>query len=100
MPPRSTFPFVGRSRAPVIWRARGFALPPRPRGKHHRPRSYLSTREKVWAVLAAPATWLLLFLVIPLVLVAAVGFATVQKDYLLSFTDLTFDPYADVLDPS
>ncbi|MEK6851417.1 MAG: hypothetical protein AABY30_02640, partial [Candidatus Thermoplasmatota archaeon] len=51
-------------------------------------------------MLAAPMAWLLLFLIIPLVLVAVVGFATVQKNYLLSFTDLTLDYYGKALDPS
>ena len=52
------------------------------------------------AVLAAPMTWLLLFLIIPLVLVAIVGLATVQENYLLSFTNLTLEHYATVLDPT
>ena len=45
-------------------------------------------------------TWLLLFLIVPLVLVAVVGLATVQENYLLSFTDLTLEHYGAVLNPS
>ena len=51
-------------------------------------------------MLAAPASWILFFLLIPLVFVAAVGLATVQPNYLLSFSELTLEHYATVFDPT
>ncbi len=59
-----------------------------------------SPRAKATAILAAPVSWLTVFLLIPLVLVALVGFATVQANYLLSFERLTFVHYQDVLNPA
>jgi len=55
---------------------------------------------KALGVLAAPVTWLFVFLLIPLVLVAAVGFATVQSNYLLDFERLTAGNYLAVFNPS
>ena len=57
-------------------------------------------RAKAAGVLTAPVTWLLVFLLIPLVLVAAVGFATVQSNYLLDFGRLTPENYVAVFNPS
>jgi len=75
--------------------ARARARAPRPP-----PPAVPSVRAKAAGVLTAPVTWLLVFLLIPLVLVAAVGFATVQSNYLLDFGRLTPENYVAVFNPS
>ncbi|OGS50662.1 MAG: hypothetical protein A3K65_09025 [Euryarchaeota archaeon RBG_16_68_12] len=60
----------------------------------------MSQRLKAAAVLTAPAAWLVFFLLIPLVLVAAVGFATVQITYLPDIGRPTMSHYIAVFNPS
>ena len=55
---------------------------------------------KAAAVLTAPVTWLMVFLLIPLVLVALVGLATVQATYPPDITRPTLSHYIAVFNPS
>lgn len=92
---RAPVPPAGGPAPEAVAVARARAKPPRPP-----PPAVPSVRAKAAGVLAAPVTWLLVFLLIPLVLVAIVGFATVQSNYLLDFGRLTAANYLAVFNPS
>jgi len=72
------------------------------RGRPARPSfvAILRPREKLAATLASPVAWLLLFLIVPVVLVAIVGFASIGPTYLPEFDRPTLANYAQVFDPT
>jgi len=56
-----------------------------------------SVRAKAASILGLPVGWLVAFLILPLVMVAVVGFATLDRNYLLTFSPYTFENYLTVL---